>query len=489
MKQIFITLAILLATAITAFAENIVYLKNGNSVRDEITNQSCSAVALLQQAPTKKEMKYFKKVMKSNKYKTQKKYTGLIKNEALLCNIAIEKSALRELASERIYKEDLLYKVAEKSFFEKDYQSYQKIIPEITDQKLLCQLIKLIKNSDITYMGESTVEILMGRISDIEMIKDLAKTSTTLTTVRLMALKRINDQTFLYEFAITDGNDHHLIDSVILNKLNEEMLQKIVMNKTGNYTTRSSAISKITDQQFLYKILDDEQIELKLRRNAVYGITDQQFLYEILNNNKQYDEQIRTNAFNKITDQDLLYKIVMDEQFRDQFLRTKAFSRITDQDLLIKIVGEHKDWDIRKKAFNRLDADNLEKAVQGKFKDKALSVAAKIILGKTDWSKEFSNKSNGLGSIIGAVALVDSPKPKSEDVVAACHKYIRQGDKSRIPELISLLNDYGNMTLAEDYMNCGQSTLSDAGCDWGRRHGYTCGTGYGSHRVTWGSGR
>ena len=86
-----------------------------------------------------------------------------------------------------------------------------------------------------------------------------------------------------------------------------------------------------------------------------------------------------------------------------------------------------------------------------------------------------------------AVSVVDTPQPSLDEVVSACHKFIRLGDASGIPELIFLLNKFGDVILAEDYMNCGENTLEDAGCKWVRGHGYNCTKGYGSNRVRWGS--
>ena len=400
----------------------------------------------------KKEMGYFNKVMKSKDYKIRVKYIELIvneellyqiasaygnrdswtsatavkrmKNEELLCKIALEIASLREMASEKVFKEDLLFKIAEKSIAVKDNKSYSKIIPRMTNQELLYQLIKDVKD-------ENTGILILQRISDIEILKNIVN-SSLMTELRVGALKKINDQPFLYEIAISENNRR--LSSAALEKLNEEMLQKIVTLKTDNSSMQLEAIRKITDQQFLYKIMYDEK----------------------------FNEQLRTSAFNKIT----------------------------DQELLLLIAQEDKNWETRRTAFNKLDTTTLEKVAAGVAKDKALAVAANIILKKTNWNKEFSNKSSEyLGRVIGAAAIVNTSKPESRDVVAACHTYIRKGDASRIPELIFLLDNYGNVTLAEDYMNCGQPTLSDAGCAWGRRHGYTCTTGYGSSRVRWGSGR
>ena len=63
------------------------------------------------------------------------------------------------------------------------------------------------------------------------------------------------------------------------------------------------------------------------------------------------------------------------------------------------------------------------------------------------------------------------------------------GDESSIPELSSLLMRFGDKTLAEDYLNCGNGRLADAAAAWGREHGLNVKTGAGSHRVQWGGGR
>lgn len=72
-------------------------------------------------------------------------------------------------------------------------------------------------------------------------------------------------------------------------------------------------------------------------------------------------------------------------------------------------------------------------------------------------------------------------------VQQACLNLIRLGDESRIPEMVELLDGYGDEALGEDYLNSGQPDLDAAGREWGHRHGYSVRSGSGSHRARWGS--
>lgn len=145
----------------------------------------------------------------------------------------------------------------------------------------------------------------------------------------------------------------------------------------------------------------------------------------------------------------------------------------------------------RASEFSRLGEKALANIVETS-KDPSEVLAARVRLNQTNWRSAFESAENtqsDLGTVLGAVALVKSPQPEIDTVVSACHKYIRRGDASKIPELISLLVRFGNKPLAEDYMNCGESHLNDAGIEWGNNHGYNVQSGNGSHRVSWAQDR
>lgn len=63
---------------------------------------------------------------------------------------------------------------------------------------------------------------------------------------------------------------------------------------------------------------------------------------------------------------------------------------------------------------------------------------------------------------------------------------IKLGIPGSEDDLIAVLFVYGDRSMAEDYLNCGSSKLSDGGRRWANAHGYNVRTGYGSHRSRWG---
>lgn len=266
--------------------------------------------------------------------------------------------------------------------------------------------------------------------------------------------------------------------------------------ETENMTPDSSRQRILSSSQFLkmmiliiigfsiYSCASLTSTNYKSRIRAVNKLSDQNMLYEIALKDDNYE--VRGAAMKHLS-QSLLAKATTESQ--ESGVRLQAVSFLSDQIELINIAQNNNNWEVRKASFKKLNDNSLD-ILTREAKDPALVLSAKIRLGRISWNNAFSGaggSSGKLGDVIGAAALVDSPQPTSSDVVSACHKYIRQGDASRIPELINLLNRFGNATLAEDYMNCGESTLSDAGCAWGRAHGYKCTTGYGSNRVRWGS--
>ena len=63
---------------------------------------------------------------------------------------------------------------------------------------------------------------------------------------------------------------------------------------------------------------------------------------------------------------------------------------------------------------------------------------------------------------------------------------IKLGIPGSQERLVAALMEHGDLSMAEDYLNCGSDYLAEGGRTWAQQHGYTVGSGSGSHRADWG---
>jgi len=85
------------------------------------------------------------------------------------------------------------------------------------------------------------------------------------------------------------------------------------------------------------------------------------------------------------------------------------------------------------------------------------------------------------------VLLNDVESDNREVVKNAVYAFIAIGNEEIIPDLIAILDNRGNVIMAETYLNSGNKKLDDAARDWARRNGYKITSGYGASDVNWGS--
>ncbi|MGD1276589.1 MAG: hypothetical protein ABR964_05120 [Tepidisphaeraceae bacterium] len=193
----------------------------------------------------------------------------------------------------------------------------------------------------------------------------------------------------------------------------------------------------------------------------------------------------------KLTDQALLAKVAIED--KDPDVRRAALQKLTDQALLTQVGTAATDRDVLKIVFQKLDDGAILTRLAGKAADPAMRVAAATRAGVRTWDAVFiaaSANPKALGDALEAAALYpDVQEEARSGVEQACVALIRRGDESRIPEMVDLLNLYGNTNLCEDYLNCGQLVLESAAHDWATARGYSVWSGSDSHRARWGSDR
>lgn len=100
-----------------------------------------------------------------------------------------------------------------------------------------------------------------------------------------------------------------------------------------------------------------------------------------------------------------------------------------------------------------------------------------------------------------ARVIYDALKRMGDKTTDSLVKRIRQGKSKRLRTLFlavklgmpgsearlnRLLDQHGNVSMAEDFLNSGSEKLHDGGERWANSRGYLINTGNGSHRTRWG---
>jgi hypothetical protein len=245
---------------------------------------------------------------------------------------------------------------------------------------------------------------------------------------------------------------------------------------------RSSATRKLTDKVLLAKIaLEDESGYV--RSSATRKLTDKVLLAKIALEDE--NSGVRLAATRKLTDTALLAKTVLEDENSE--VRLAAVEKLTDQDLLTKIALKDKNFYVRKAVFLKLSEAKLIK-LSTSSENLVLQIAAKMKLLDLTWDKVYA--SYDLQVALGSIALLDKQSINESTVNEACRRTINKGLESLIPELKEMLRLYGNMSLAQDYLNSGKSGLTGAAIGWAFTNGYFLrSSGPRSSLDTWGNGR
>jgi hypothetical protein len=74
-----------------------------------------------------------------------------------------------------------------------------------------------------------------------------------------------------------------------------------------------------------------------------------------------------------------------------------------------------------------------------------------------------------------------------EVIFGAHHFFISRGEKDSEAVLIEVLNKFGTQDMAEDFLNCGNTLLANAGREWAKVRGYSIKPGPGEVGSIWGN--
>lgn len=401
-----------------------------------------------------------------------------ITDQAELARIALqsEDQSLRYAATVRLTDQAALAKIAlEDAAKEIRYCAAHRV----TDQTVLATV--LIRETDSYFWGAAR-----DKITDQTLWVKIAEEAEMLDT-RVFAIGKLTDQALLCRWA-----EHHpqaAIRRAVVKRIADDrfLIQRLAAESSA--AVRTAIIETLHEKASLREVALHTYHE-KDRKRALTLLSDAQARAENLKLairvvKLEHDE----------TDSSKLLTLALEGEF--DVLRVEAVRCLKDPSGLQQAALRSRDHGVLKALLSRIDDKTMLNSIASGAADSSMRVAAAQKSGARSWIEIFdATTASGasaqmLGDAVAAVSLF--PKVQPDAITAlqtACLSLIRRGDEARVPEMVDLLDGYGDKRLAEDYMNCGQPDLGGAGQEWAVKHGYSVKAGEnGSHRAAWGSDR
>jgi hypothetical protein len=360
-------------------------------------------------------------------------FVSQLANQALLSHIAVTAKdwRIREVAVSKLTDQAILAKVAVE---DKVGDVREAAVGQLTDQATLAKVAVDDKVGDIR-------KAAVRKLTDQTLLRKLAQTDKV-ATIRVAAVVNITDIQFLFDLANTDSSLR--VRSSVVANLKES--SDILRFATEGFHT------DVRDKA--YSMLSGERRLQAERAQALLSERTQQ-LRQDMDSTRLLDQCLNGKY-------DVLRWAAAESLLSDNELRKVAVSSC-DRQVLRRILGKIQD----RAALNEIATS---------AKDIAMRVACAQKLEYKFWGKLFDEVSvdaEALGNAVAAFALFPVQVDAKPAAYSACYSLIQKGDESLIPEMIDLLERYGDERLCEYYLNCGQPDLGDAGGRWAHKRGYS----------------
>lgn len=398
-------------------------------------------------------------------------------NQALLLRFATDENywgefpGIREAAIGNLTDQALLSRL---SLGNEDFGVRLAALTNLTDQATLAKLAA----GD----GAPVIrKIATSKLFDQELLAKLASSEARSDYgVLLTSLQNLTNQTVLARLA-DEAKVGFVRDSALRNLTDTSLLASLAI-RGKEPELRSAAVRRLSDQSVLGKVATDGPCDA--REAAALRLLDQSLLVRIALTDAVW--QVRKAAFTRLTNRTGLQKVITDSP--DACIRKVASLELDGASTLLEFVQETTERDLRKLAFAKVGPSSLS-TLAASANDASVRLAAELRLNMGRVQDALSQAIGGsisAGDLIEALTLLDREDSIADAVQRLCHAYIQKAEAARIPALVEMLNIYGTKSLAEDYLNCGQTELDRAARAWGAARGLSVDYRPGFTRVRWG---
>ncbi len=436
---------------------------------------------------------------------------GRVTDQVRLARIAMEynDAPVRRAAVEKLTDHDLLVLVARVAIERSDWPVRDAVEKKVTRQAWL----------PLTTSQVRDWQVPRPRFEDFPYQAALAKIAVedNDSSVRSAAVQMLDDQTLLTNLAAEAKSLDVRVAAI--GKVNHQDLLRQWAEKEPQAAIRQAAVAMIADDAFLAQRLPAERspavraaiVETlrqkdSLRRVALTAYYQEDRAQALRRMQKAFQDPAsdvvvahegldrKVKALAEEDDNSKLLAFVLEGEY--DVLRVGAARRLSDPTVMEQASLRATSRDVLKILLAKIDDSSILNRIAAGAGDLPMRLAAARRSGAKCWTQIFDAATAGgatvemLGDALAAVSLFSEVQRDATSAVQqACLNLIRRGDESRIPEMVDLLEGYGDRTLAEDYLNCDQPDLDAQARAWAQRRGYNVGTGAGSRRATWGSGR
>ena len=427
--------------------------------------------------------------------------TVQVADQALLAKIAVEakEADVRRAAVEKLTGQEVLAKIA---IEDEDPDVRRAAAGKLTDPSLLGKIATGDKDHDVrrAAVEKLTDQSLLGKIAIKDTDRDVARAAAARLNDRDLMVKVVAEAKWLD------------IRLATIARMNNSPLLRHWAEKGREAAIRRAVVKRIADDGFLIARLPAEP-SAAVRSAIVATLRGKEALGVVART--AYHQEDRASALRRVqaemkdsapdlmaaqeeltrrvtalageTDRSKLQELALKGAF--DVLRTAAAKRLGDMAGLEAVARLSNDREVLKIVLAKFDDALMLEWIAGSANDPAMRLAAAHKAGRKPWERVFFDADTALGATaktlgdaLAAVALFPAVQSDAtNDVRRAALSLIQRGDESRIPEMVDLLEGYGDKTLAEEYLNCGQPDLEAAGSRWASSRGYSVGQGGDSH--------
>ncbi len=348
-------------------------------------------------------------------------------------------------------------KLAEIALTAKDYDVRRATLVQLTDQGALAKVAKEARWLDVRVFA-------IGKVRDQMLLGQWAGKAPQ-AAIRLAAVTRITDDGFLVRRLRMEPSA--TVRAAIVKTLRREGSLRDVALTAYHQKDRAQALQR-----------------LRYRRSPEAAAVSA--AHEALGR--------RAEALDIETDQGKLLALALDGSV--DVLQAVAARRLSDPAALTQAALRAGDRTVRKIVLAKLNDKVTLNQIAGAADDRPMRLAAARKSEERSWQEIFgaaSAKGATLQMLGDALAAVSLFSPVQQDAVNlvqhASLSLIQRGDETRFPEMVDLLEEYGDKALAEAYLNSGHPDLDAAARTWADRRGYAIGPGADVQHAVLGSGR